>query len=55
MMTSGSPEEVRTAILRMADTFKILEGGSWFYVEIDNGFPYANVEALFQTIAELRK
>jgi hypothetical protein len=54
LMTFGSPGQVRTEILRLADTFAILDGGSWLYVEIDNGFPYANVEMLFKTIAELR-
>jgi len=30
------------------------EGGSWFYIEADNGFPYANLEALVETIAQFR-
>ena len=54
MMTSGSPEEVRESVLRLADTFRVGEGGSWFYVEIDNGFPFENVRALIETVGELR-
>ena len=30
------------------------QGGSWFYVEIDSGFPFENVQALIETIGELR-
>jgi hypothetical protein len=41
--------------LRLAETFRIAEGGSWFYVEIDNGFPFANVRALIEAIDELRR
>jgi hypothetical protein len=29
-------------------------GGTWFYVEIDSGFPFENVQALIETIAALR-
>lgn len=29
-------------------------GGSWFYVEIDAGFPFENVEALSTSIAQVR-
>lgn len=54
LMTTGRPEQVRESVLRLADEFQIGQGGSWFYVEIDNGFPFANVKALIETIAQLR-
>ncbi len=49
-MTYGSPAEVRELVLREFETFRMLDGGAWFYVEADNGFPYANIEALLETI-----
>ena len=54
LMTNGTPAQVRDAVLRLADTFQVGRGGSWFYVEIDNGFPFENVRALIETVAGLR-
>jgi len=54
LMQRGTPEQVRAYVLRMLDTFDTYGGGSWLYIEIDPGFPYANVEALFNTAMELR-
>jgi hypothetical protein len=54
LMTSGTPAQVRDAVLRLADVFEVGRGGAWFYVEVDNGFPFGNVRALIETIAELR-
>ena len=53
-MTYGTPEDVRELVKREFDTFRMQDGGSWFYVEADNGFPYANLEALVETIALYR-
>lgn len=53
-MTYGTPEQVRDLVKREYDTFKMHDGGAWFYIEADNGFPFANLEALVQTIAEIR-
>jgi hypothetical protein len=53
-MTFGRPGDVRQAVLDLAETFRVRDGGAWFYVEIDNGFPFENVRALVETIAELR-
>jgi uroporphyrinogen decarboxylase len=53
-MTHGTPQEVRELVKREFETFRMQDGGAWFYVEADNGFPYANLEALVQTIAEYR-
>ena len=53
-MTHGTPQQVRDLVKREFDTFRMMEGGSWFYVEADNGFPFANIEALVETIREWR-
>ena len=34
-----------------ADAFRVMDGGAWFYVEADNGFPFDNLRALVETIA----
>ncbi|MBM4033227.1 MAG: hypothetical protein FJ291_15800 [Planctomycetes bacterium] len=54
LMQRRSPAEVREHVLRLVDIFRPLEGGSWLYIEIDPGFPYANAEALFRVAMELR-
>jgi uroporphyrinogen decarboxylase len=53
-MTYGTPREVRDLVKREYDTFLMGDGGSWFYVEADNGFPFANMEALVSQISEYR-
>ena len=53
-MTFGTPKEVRDLVLREYETFKLYDGGGWFYMEADNGFPYANIEALVRTVKEIR-
>jgi len=54
LMQRGTPADVRDYVLRMIDAMGTMEGGSWLYVEIDPGFPWANVEALFDVARELR-
>jgi hypothetical protein len=54
LMTNGSPDEVRRRVFGLAEAFRPDEGGSWFYIEIDTGFPFENIKALFESIAELR-
>lgn len=54
VMTFGTPEQVRELVLREFEVFRMAEGGSWFYVEADNGFPFENIEMLVHTIACLR-
>jgi peptidoglycan/xylan/chitin deacetylase (PgdA/CDA1 family) len=54
LMIRSSPAEVRSDILKLVDVFTMAEGGTWFYVEIDSGFPFQNVQALIETIGELR-
>ena len=55
LLTRGTPDEVRRQMYAYADAFRPTEGGSWFYLEIDNGFPYKNIEAMVEVIKELRK
>lgn len=54
VMTHGTPEQVRELVKREFETFKVMDGGAWFYIEVDNGFPFANIEALVETIAQYR-
>lgn len=54
IMTNGSPEDVRNAVDDAVKTFKPELGGAWFYVEIDNEFPFENIEALVSSIAKYR-
>lgn len=55
MMQNGTPEDVKNYVRNLVDTFDPLSGGSWLYIEIDPGFPWRNVEALFEIAMELRK
>ncbi|HUT33752.1 MAG TPA: uroporphyrinogen decarboxylase family protein [Planctomycetota bacterium] len=55
LMQRRSPAEVRDHVLRLVDIFRPAAGGSWLYIEIDPGFPWPNVEALFRVAMELRQ
>lgn len=52
-MTGGTPVQVRELVLREYEIFRLYEGGGWFYIEADNGFPFENIEALVNTIKAL--
>ncbi len=54
LMTRGTPAEVQRAVGRLAEEFQVAAGGAWFYVEIDAGFPFDNVQALIGSIGRLR-
>ena len=54
LLQRSSPGEVRDYLLRMVDEFEILSGGSWLYLEVDPGFPWENVRAMYETALELR-
>ena len=54
LMIRSTPDQVRRYVTMLAETFEVDRGGAWFYVEVDRGFPFANVEALTRTIADLR-
>ena len=53
-MTHGSPAQVRALVRKEHEIFRPDLGGSWFYVEVDNGFPFDNIKALVEQIYELR-
>ncbi len=54
LMIRSHADEVRRYVSALAESFEVDRGGSWFYVEIDRGFPFENVVALTRTITELR-
>lgn len=54
LMQRATPQQVRDYVYRLIDIFDTANGGSWLYLEIDPGFPFANVEALFETAMKLR-
>lgn len=53
-MTYGTPQEVQELVKREYEVFQMQNGGSWFYIEADNGFPFENIAALIETIRKLR-
>lgn len=55
LMQRCTPQQVREYVLRLVHEFDCFSGGSWLYLEVDPGFPWANVQALFETAMELRK
>ena len=55
LMQRGTPQQVRSYVLRLVDEFNCLSGGSWLYLEVDPGFPWPNVQALFETSMQLRQ
>jgi hypothetical protein len=54
LMQRAKPQQIRDYVHRLIDTFDTINGGSWLYLEIDPGFPYENVETVFETAMELR-
>ncbi len=52
LMTSGTPVDIHREIDRLRRVFDRPEGGAWWYIEIDPGFPWLNVQALFEAIFE---
>ncbi len=53
-MTFGTPQQVKDLVAREFETFRMQDGGAWFYVEADNGFPYENLVALVEAIKQYR-
>jgi hypothetical protein len=47
--------QVRRQVRGLVEILHWQRGGSWLFIEIDPGFPLANVEALFDTAMELRR
>ncbi|MCL2059502.1 MAG: hypothetical protein FWH01_10675 [Oscillospiraceae bacterium] len=54
LMQHGSPGEVKAETARLFQAFRPDNGGSWFYFEVDQGFPFENIQALAEAIAEYR-
>lgn len=54
LMQHATPEQVRAYLLRLVEEFATLQGGSWLYLEVDPGFPWENVKAMYETALELR-
>ncbi len=55
LMQRATPRQVQDYLLRLVEEFDCLNGGSWLYIEIDPGFPWENVQALFETVMQLRQ
>jgi uroporphyrinogen decarboxylase len=53
LMQHGTPQEVRDYVLRLLDVFDTASGGSWLYLEIDPGFKWENIQALFECAISL--
>lgn len=53
LMQRGTPRQVREYIPRLLDNFGSACGGSWLYLEIDPGFKWDNVQALFESASQL--
>ena len=53
-MTHGSPEQVRALVREEYEIFRPDLGGSWFYIEVDNGFPFDNIKALVEQVYAFR-
>lgn len=54
-MTHGSPDDVRALVNREFDIFRPDKGSAWFYVEVDTGFPFENIQALVEEIFSFRR
>jgi len=55
LMQHGSPENVKAELDKVYHDFRPDKGGSWFYFEVDQGFPFDNVLALAEAIDKYRK
>lgn len=53
-MTFGTPDDVCELVKKEYDIFRPDKGGSWFYVEADNGMPFENIKTLVETIYKYR-
>ena len=53
-MTYGTPEDVKALVRKEFEIFRPDKGGSWFYIEPDNGMPFENIKALIDTVYEYR-
>jgi hypothetical protein len=54
-MTFGKPDEIKRRIYEYHEAFQPQDGGSYYFLEIENGYPYENIVAMAETVRELRK
>lgn len=54
LMQHGTPAQVQAYVRDLVARFRSRTGGSWLYLEIDPGFPWPNVQALFEVAMALR-
>jgi len=54
LMQHGTAQQVREYLQRLISTFDSAHGGSWLYLEVDPGFKWKTVDALFAFAHELR-
>ncbi len=53
-MTLKKPEDVKELVHKEFDIFRPDLGNSWFYIEVDTGFPFENIKALVETVASFK-
>ncbi len=54
VMNFSTPAQIREKVMETAEIFDVKNGGGWFYIEVDDGFPYENTKALFEIVNEIR-
>lgn len=54
LMTNGTPDDIKRAIDDYYRIFRPEDGGAWFYLEIDNGFPFQNLAAEVEAVKSYR-
>ena len=54
VMTYGTPDDVRALVKKEFEIFRPDRGGSWFYIEADNGMPFENLKALCEQVWQYR-
>jgi uroporphyrinogen decarboxylase len=55
LMQRGTPEQIKKEVEKIYRDFQPHEGGSWFYFEVDEGFPFENILALAEAINQYRR
>lgn len=54
LMQHGTTQQVRDYLPRLLENFDSANGGSWLYLEVDPGFKWECIEALFEAAIALR-
>jgi hypothetical protein len=53
LMQRAAPAEVHAYLHRLLEDFNTPAGGSWLYLEIDPGFKWENIQAMFEFAGEI--